>query len=270
MVSLTIVTVVMNPGNALAKTVESVINQDFSDIEYIIVDGGSTDGTVERIRDFGSRVDRFITEPDQGIYDAMNKGCGLARGEWICFLNAGDSFLNHRTLSNLFREKILLENADIVYGDTVLRCGERSELWKAGNPDQLLQRNTFCHQSSIVRRSALLQYPFDTRFRICADARFFMQCFMAGLRFTYFPGLTTSYDTGGLSSDVRRRLLERWYITHELGVDTPQLDARYLKRMREEAGIEADAEGSARFSMRIAGKLSRLIKRIPMWRVFRD
>ena len=113
---VSIVTVVYNGEVFLEKTIQSVINQSYSNIEYIIIDGGSTDETVDIIKKYEDRIDYWVSEIDSGIYDAMNKGIDLASGDWINFMNAGDSFVGCNVLLNLnyFLSDI---NYDIIYGD---------------------------------------------------------------------------------------------------------------------------------------------------------
>src|SRR4030043_464009 len=111
---LSIITINLNNAAGLRQTIESVINQTFSDYEYIIIDGGSTDGSVDVIKEYASKLRYWITEPDTGIYNAMNKGIMQAKGEYFQFLNSGDWFLNETILQKLFSVD---HNADILYGD---------------------------------------------------------------------------------------------------------------------------------------------------------
>ena len=102
---ISVVTVCYNAADTIEKTMLSVLNQTYHDIEYIIIDGGSTDGTVEIIRKYADRIAYWVSEPDKGIYDAMNKGIKVATGEWINFMNAGDEFVDANVLDKLFFAK---------------------------------------------------------------------------------------------------------------------------------------------------------------------
>ena len=98
-IKISVITVAYNASRYIETTILSVINQTYSNIEYIIIDGGSTDGTVDIIKKYSNKISYWISEPDKGIYDAMNKGINKATGEWINFMNAGDTFHNPDTLS---------------------------------------------------------------------------------------------------------------------------------------------------------------------------
>lgn len=105
---ISVVTVCYNAADTIEKTMLSVLNQTYHDIEYIIIDGGSTDGTVEIIRKYADRIAYWVSEPDKGIYDAMNKGIKVATGEWINFMNAGDEFVDEGVIEKLFRIGLLI------------------------------------------------------------------------------------------------------------------------------------------------------------------
>ena len=115
MKKITIVTVTYNCSKILKETLESCINQDYENVEYIIIDGASTDGTLGIINQYSENISFILSEPDKGIYDAMNKGIEHATGEWIFFLNAGDKFYSNKTLSDLFHN--IDSESDAVLGD---------------------------------------------------------------------------------------------------------------------------------------------------------
>ncbi len=115
-----IITVTYNAGKVLEDTIQSVITQTYKNMEYILVDGGSTDNTLSIINQYRSMIQQVISEPDRGLYDAMNKGIKMATGDYICFLNAGDAFHEDDTLQQMVHS--LTENAlpDVLYGETAL------------------------------------------------------------------------------------------------------------------------------------------------------
>ena len=113
---ITVVTVCYNAVKEIEKTIQSVISQTYDNVEYIIVDGGSTDGTLDIIRKYSSRITRWVSEPDKGIFDAMNKSAHMATGEYINFMNAGDLFFDEKVLSDIFAGRSYDE--DVLYGST--------------------------------------------------------------------------------------------------------------------------------------------------------
>ena len=114
---VSVVTVVFNGEKYLEETIQSVINQTYDNVEYIIIDGGSTDGTLDIIKKYEDRIDYWVSERDRGIYDAMNKGIDLASGEWINFMNAGDGLDSYSILNEIFSNKINLK-IGLIYGNT--------------------------------------------------------------------------------------------------------------------------------------------------------
>jgi glycosyltransferase involved in cell wall biosynthesis len=115
---VSIITVSFNSAHTIREAIESVMSQDYPSIEYLVIDGGSTDGTVEIVRGFGDRIDTFVSEPDRGIYDAMNKGIRLARGSIVGMLNSDDAYTDNRSVSDLV-EAMLRESTDSAFGDVI-------------------------------------------------------------------------------------------------------------------------------------------------------
>ena len=197
---VSVVTVCYNAVQTLEKTMLSVLNQTYPDVEYIIIDGGSTDGTVDIIKKYADRLAYWVSEPDKGIYDAMNKGIKVATGEWINFMNAGDTFYKVDTLEKVsasFDE----QKADIIYGDVnnVLFWG--SKISKPFPITGLTKRMVFSHQSSFVKMSLMKEYEFSLRYRIAGDYNFFYHQYILKKTFLYIPICVSSYDAVyGLSS----------------------------------------------------------------------
>lgn len=200
---ISVVTVCRNPGELLKATVRSVAEQTArEEIEFVVVDGASTDSTPDFLRGLPEgTVDRWVSEPDGGIYDAMNKGVKLSRGEWIIFMNAGDTFSSPDVCEKLIA--VSDEDAGVVYGD--VRKRDRVGCWqvKKAEPPHNSHRMFFCHQSSMTRRRLLEEYPFDTTLRMSADFKFFKTLILNGIRFQYIPISVSDFDTTGVSNSRR-------------------------------------------------------------------
>lgn len=207
MYRITIVTVCYNACNGLKKTMDSVLRQDYPDIEYIIVDGASSDGTLNLIDEYKEKFEsteniKFfaLSEKDSGIYDAMNKGINLSGGDWIIFMNAGDQFYNSTVVSDVFC-KPFDNNITGVYGDTERYYNEWKKVVK-GNPLSQIKTGLplpFCHQSVFVRADILRKLMFDTTYKQAADYDFFLRCYNNGYEFTHVDVIVSQYEMGGVS-----------------------------------------------------------------------
>lgn len=172
---LSVITVCYNSEHFIERTILSVIalKRAMKDVEYIIVDGDSTDRTIGVVSKYKEYIDRIISEPDKGIYDAMNKGVGFASGEWICFMNSGDMFYKPEALADLHSVFQQAVNKLVVYGNWIMDFGKDKVPMKA-EPIKLLQyRMVFNHQASFVKTAELRLHPFDLQYRIVADFNFF-------------------------------------------------------------------------------------------------
>lgn len=171
-----VITVCWNAGALLEPTILSVLEQTYDNLAYIIVDGGSTDGSTDIIRKYEKRLDVWVSEPDKGIYDAMNKGLRIAKtllkdGEkaWVNFMNAGDSFTDHQVVEDIFRDDI--PDAVKVLVGHFNRCErDKKELIKTETVDYLPAWMPFCHQATFVQ---LEDCQFDTQYKIAADYNLF-------------------------------------------------------------------------------------------------
>ena len=196
---ITVVTVCYNAVDVIEKTILSVINQTYSNIEYIVIDGNSSDGTVNIIKKYADRISKWISEPDKGIYDAMNKGIDVATGEWINFMNAGDMFVNKHVIENLISP--MKDGSDYVFGNTILENGGMTKIQKGG-----LNKNGFPdagHQSSFVKTYLMKKYHFEIKYAICSDFDFVCKLYKNGIKFRYVDINISSYNMRGLSSDHR-------------------------------------------------------------------
>ena len=205
---ISIVTVCYNSIESIEKTICSVIEQTYDNIEYIVIDGGSTDGTVEVIKKYAKHIDYWISAPDQGIYDAMNKGIKLAHGEWIHFRNSGDFFLNKKSLESFFETPI--PNDVIVVHGNCLYYDENG--WFEQTPPSLRvsykEEIPVLHPAAFVRLKVQRQNPFDMQYSSSADYCFFYKCCEMGYKFEYRPIAIVAFARGGFSSNWERAYFE--------------------------------------------------------------
>lgn len=187
MYKITIVTVTYNCENSIRKTLESCISQDYKNLEYIVIDGASSDKTLEIIGTYSNNVNLIISEPDKGIYDAMNKGIIAATGDWIFFLNAGDIFNASNILSRIFGND--LNDADAVLGDYYIVTEKGLKLHKIERPfyqkNHLYLSMGFNHQCIFVRTIWAKKLMFDLSFKCCADYNMLYGMFREGAKFKY-------------------------------------------------------------------------------------
>ena len=144
---ITVITVVFNAAELIEATILSVLEQSCDSIEYIVIDGGSSDGTLDIIRRYDHAIDYWASEPDNGIYDAMNKGLSLASGQWVNFMNAGDSFSEKTTVQDVFSEISDPAQYDCIYSDTLFNCRSGFKLISCD-----IEKRRFIHQSIIYKK----------------------------------------------------------------------------------------------------------------------
>lgn len=229
---LTIITVCFNAADDLKKTLDSILTQTFTDFEYLVVDGASKDNTLTLLESYKplfakeSKVFRYVSEPDKGTYDAMNKGIRLAKGEWINYMNAGDSFYKDSTLYEFFSAS-LKENAGVMYGDTFQTFDFGSGI---AREEDYKKDNTimpFCHQSCFVKTELMRQFTFNQTYRIVADHDLFYRLREKNIVFKYIPIVVARYNGQyGLSAthpltlhlEILRihHINEKWYYPFKL------------------------------------------------------
>lgn len=202
---ISVITVCYNAAETIEETIQSVLEQTYADIEYIIIDGGSTDGTVEIIRKYAGRLAYWVSEPDKGIYDAMNKGIAAATGEYINFMNAGDTFHNEKVVEEVF-SRDYPESCSVIYGKT-----QRSYRWGTYIKTPRQDRLDFCHQSTFIKTAVHKKIPFDLSYKICADHNFFHGLYQANpVCFVYCPVVISDYDCiyGVSSTHIKEHIEE--------------------------------------------------------------
>lgn len=171
-----IITVTYNAGKVLEDTIQSVVFQTYRNVEYIIVDGGSTDNTLDVVHKYQERISKVISEPDKGLYDAMNKGIRMATGDYLCFLNAGDELHENETLQKIVYTLKGKELPDVIYGETAIvdEEGHFLHMRRLSTPEHLHWKSfkegmLVCHQAFFARRELALANPYDLRYRFSAD-----------------------------------------------------------------------------------------------------
>ncbi len=192
---VTVVTVCRNNKLQLKKTITSVKSQDYQAIDYLIIDGASTDGTKELLS--ATTGIRWISEPDNGIYNAMNKGIRMTKGEWVIFMNAGDTFASHDVISKVFRKD---HYADVIYGDVI-----KGKTIKRAEPPHNSHRMYFCHQSAFVSTICLKEFLFDENHKMSADFKQMKQLYLAKKKFLRLDFPIAVFDTTGVSNAHRSK-----------------------------------------------------------------
>jgi glycosyltransferase involved in cell wall biosynthesis len=195
---ISIVTVVFNGEQFLEETIQSVINQTYDNVEYIVIDGGSSDGTLDIIKKYEDRVDYWVSEKDKGIYDAMNKGIDLSTGKWMNFMNAGDTFYS----STILKEQTKFfqnDNLSLIYGNTFLSMGK---LKKPHSIDWLNYGMIAVHQSMFFKKHEL---RYNLYYKIAGDYHLVLQYLnkFGKDSFHYVDIVVSNFDMQGVSNQDR-------------------------------------------------------------------
>ena len=199
---LSIITINLNDAEGLEKTIQSVVNQSvFEQIEYIIIDGGSTDGSPEVIQKYASHLAYYQVGPDRGIYKQMNKGVSVSTGEYLLFLNSGDNLHDTSAIEGVFNE---LHDVDFLIGEMVfLATGLLFNV-----PEKLtlysFMQGSLPHNATFIRREWLERYPYDESLKIVSDWKFFVQAFVIGnASYKLVGNIISDFDCNGISSKNR-------------------------------------------------------------------
>jgi glycosyltransferase involved in cell wall biosynthesis len=197
---VSIITVARNAESLLDKTIRSVLSQTYDNVEYIVIDGQSSDGTLDVVRRSNMEIDYWLSEADAGIYDAMNKGVALSLGEFIGIIGAGDWYERDAV------ERAVLafsrSNADVVYGDVELVDEQTGLSYRKQSKSELMPRtmSSISHPTVFVKRSIYASRLFNTKMRIAADYDLFLGLYTNRYRFEHSGGLVAHILTGGVSS----------------------------------------------------------------------
>lgn len=220
---ISIITAVYNGVNTIEQAISSVVNQTYQNIEYIIIDGGSNDGTVDIIRKYEDKITYWVSEPDDGIYDAFKKGLLVAKGEYIQFLGSDDCLVAEDTLEKTVKN--LNENVDILSCCVYLVHESLCKQVLLSN-SQAINKSEFKgdmipHNGMFTRRSLFNIYPFDEKYKLRSDYKFFLQCYFdESVRFRFVDLPVVYYSASGTSSynDLTDETLK---IYKDLGVSFP-------------------------------------------------
>lgn len=202
---VTIITICYNCADDLERTIKSVLLQDYKNIEYIVVDGGSKDGTLKVIEKYAGRISRWVSEPDSGIYNAMNKGLRMATGDWVNFMNAGDALHDCNVVSR-FAETID-DRAEVVlaYGKTLAISNGTKRKYKTYPLKTISYRTPFCHQA-VFTKNLGQEILYDERYKIVADYALFYGLYYkyGASSFLRMDFIVAEYDVeGGLSKSPK-------------------------------------------------------------------
>jgi len=215
MPKLTIITIVYNNVRDIERTINSVINQTYKKIEYIIIDGKSTDGTLDIVEKYSNQISKIVSEPDKGIYDAMNKGLALATGDYVLFMNSGDEIYDEHTVQEVFDSS---PGADIYYGETEMYNDNWESLGRRRHeaPEQF-DWNSFkygmniSHQAIYIRKSILT--PYDLKYKYSSDIDWIIKAAKKSSNIVNVHRYVAKYLVGGMSKKKHRESLkERFQI----------------------------------------------------------
>lgn len=202
---LSIVTVCFNSEKTIIRTIESVLNQTFTNYEYIFIDGLSSDKTNEIINSYKEKFISkgipviHISEKDNGIYDAMNKAAKLASGKWINYMNSDDYFYNDNILESIFND-INNYNYDVIYGDTCFIKENRKYIERGKDINTIIKHIPFCPQSTFVKTSLQKKYNFNCKYKISADYDFFLRLYLDQRKYVYINKTIANFSFGGASN----------------------------------------------------------------------
>lgn len=205
---ISIITVTYNVEKTIRQTLDSVLTQSFTDFEYIVIDGKSTDKTVEIVNEFRPQLAHFVSELDKSLYDAINKGIAQAKGKWIYCIQGDDVFVSKDSLAEVAKY-LITTDADVVYGDANMTLDYGVKSSRNGQPmDTLWKSMPFSHQAMFVCANIAKKYPYDTQYRLAADYDLVYKLYKNGCKFEYVPVTVAVFSGGGRSDKQRMRGLK--------------------------------------------------------------
>lgn len=220
---ITVVTVCFNAENVIEETLKSVLNQTYKSLEYIIIDGKSKDNTCHIIEKYKPLfikkgfLFKFISEKDNGIYDAMNKGIRQATGKWINFMNAGDKFCNPNVIEEMFDREIP-DDVKAIYGNTILIKKNGRKLFISDAPHVILKRMIACHQAIFADVQDMKDHPFNLDYKIVADYHYMYQLFKRHGKFLALPINVVDFEAESGVSSINK-IACKWECAKIIGID---------------------------------------------------
>lgn len=227
MIKISIITVSYNEENTIEKTILSVLNQTYNNVEYIIIDGNSTDNTTSIIKKYQKKIDVVISEKDNGIFDAQNKGIKISSGDYLFFLNAGDYIQNNQTIERIVSQKL---NKDIVYGDIVFELNSGKK-YRKNSPDKIRNLNMFVesvpHPAIFFNKEIFEKYGYyDTKYQISADYDFILKAIF-GLKLSYkhirvpiavfnLRGISSTFEKSTVYANERSEIQKKYLNKNKL------------------------------------------------------
>ena len=251
--TLSIITINYNNAVGLLKTIQSVINQSFNDFEFIIIDGNSDDESTELIKKYANKIAYSISEPDDGIYFAQNKGISIAKGEYFLFLNSGDFLISNDVLQKVF---MLNSKEDILACDMVFDYGN-GKLLNKSQPDTLtyfyMMESSLWHPATFIKGDLFKKYDtYDTDYKIASDYDFFLKTTIVNnVSYKHISVVLSVFDTSGISSNIKN--LEK----HQL--ERLTIQRKYFAQNLINAAIQHNSLIKSN-----SFKLVKFLKRIPI------
>ncbi len=243
MAKVSVITISYNNAKGLLKTIESVVKQDFRDYEYIVIDGGSTDNSKDIIHSFADKITYWVSEPDKGVYNAMNKGIRASKGDYLHFLNAGDIYSSDNILSTIFSKDY---SEPLIRTIQICDYGDHQDRWaNLGNKEVTLYDmyvNTMLHQATFIHSSLFEKYGlYDEELKIVADWKFFLKAILGGEQTAYVEIESVIFEMYGIStsrSHGELHLKEREQVLNELMPPNTMSDYRRLRQLEYGAYIQ--------------------------------
>lgn len=242
MAKVSIITISYNNAKGLLRTIESVVSQTYRDYEYIIIDGGSSDNSKQIIELFSDKITYWVSEPDRGVYNAMNKGIAVAKGEYLHFLNSGDSYATSDVLECTFTKEY---TEPLLRGIQICDYGTHQVRWEnLGNREVTLYDmfvNTLLHQATFIRRDMFEKYGnYDESLKIVSDWKFFFQTILGGEKTAFLNFDIVLFEMEGISTNKshgERHLEERRKVIKELMPRNILSDYERLRFLESDAYI---------------------------------